>query len=63
LLEKNSVVSVIDFDRGRLRAPGAWATSNLSRLQRSLMKIAAGLPPDRYTPDSWNYLMAGYQEA
>jgi len=63
LLEKDSVVSVIDFDRGRLRAPGAWTTSNLSRLQRSLMKISAGLPPDRYTPDSWNYLMAGYQEA
>ena len=63
LLEANSAVSVIDFDRGRLRAPGAWTTNNLSRLQRSLMKIAAGLPPDRYTPDSWKYLMAGYQEA
>ena len=26
LLEKNSAVSVIDFDRGRLRAPGAWTS-------------------------------------
>jgi tRNA A-37 threonylcarbamoyl transferase component Bud32 len=63
LLDKNAAVSVIDFDRGRLRAPGAWTASNLSRLQRSLTKIAAGLPPDRYTPDSWQQLLAGYQEA
>jgi 3-deoxy-D-manno-octulosonic acid kinase len=63
LLDKNSAVSVIDFDRGRLRAPGAWTSRNLSRLQRSLTKIAAGLPPDRYTPESWKHLMAGYQEA
>jgi 3-deoxy-D-manno-octulosonic acid kinase len=63
LLEKNATVSVIDFDRGQLRAPGAWMQGNLSRLQRSLTKVAAGLPPDRYTPDSWKYLLAGYQEA
>ena len=63
LLDKNAAASVIDFDRGRLRAPGAWTSSNLSRLQRSLTKIASGLPPDRYTTDSWNQLMAGYQEA
>ena len=41
----NDAVSVIDFDRGRLRAPGVWTTRNLARLQRSLTKIAAGLPP------------------
>ena len=63
LLERNATVSVIDFDRGQLRAPGAWTQRNLSRLQRSLTKISAGLPPDRYTPDSWTYLLAGYQEA
>lgn len=63
LLDKNAAVSVIDFDRGRLRAPGAWTAGNLSRLQRSLTKIAAGLPPARFTPDSWRHLMAGYREA
>lgn len=62
LLDDNAAVSVIDFDRGRLRELGAWSSSNLSRLQRSLTKIAAGLPPDRYTPDSWKHLMAGYRE-
>ena len=55
-------VSVIDFDRGRLRAPGAWMAGNLARLQRSLAKITPGLPADRYTPAAWQQLMAGYQE-
>ena len=63
LLDSNAAISVIDFDRGRLRAPGTWTSRNLSRLQRSLAKIAAGLPADRYTPDSWKFLMAGYGEA
>jgi 3-deoxy-D-manno-octulosonic acid kinase len=63
LLGENAAITVIDFDRGRLRAPGPWSAGNLSRLQRSLAKIAAGLPPDRYTPDSWKHLMAGYEEA
>ena len=46
-------VSVIDFDRGRLRAPGQWAAANLSRLQRSLTKIGAAA--------DWNAFMAGYE--
>jgi 3-deoxy-D-manno-octulosonic acid kinase len=62
LLTKNAAISVIDFDRGRLRAPGPWISNNLSRLQRSLTKIAASLPPDRYTPESWQHLMAGYRK-
>ncbi|HEX3603083.1 MAG TPA: 3-deoxy-D-manno-octulosonic acid kinase [Steroidobacteraceae bacterium] len=63
LLDEHGTVSVIDFDRGRLREPGAWTAGNLARLQRSLAKIAAGLPPDRYTPAAWQQLMAGYREA
>jgi 3-deoxy-D-manno-octulosonic acid kinase len=62
LLDKGGRVHVIDFDRGRLRAPGGWMAGNLARLQRSLAKIAAALPPDRYTPAAWQQLMAGYQE-
>ena len=46
-------ISIIDFDRGRLRAPGAWTSRNLQRLQRSLRKISAALPPDRFTPANW----------
>jgi 3-deoxy-D-manno-octulosonic acid kinase len=46
-------VSIIDFDRGRLRAPGSWAAANLARLQRSLTKIGAVA--------NWSELMAGYK--
>jgi 3-deoxy-D-manno-octulosonic acid kinase len=46
-------VSIIDFDRGRLRAPGSWSAANLARLQRSLTKIGALA--------DWSALMAGYE--
>jgi 3-deoxy-D-manno-octulosonic acid kinase len=63
LLDTNGIVSVIDFDRGQLHKPGAWTFRNLARLKRSLQKITAGLPPDRFTPASWELLLAGYQAA
>ena len=60
LLSPGSFVSVIDFDRGRLRAPGAWTARNLRRLHRSLTKIAYGLPPGRFSATAWSWLLAGY---
>jgi 3-deoxy-D-manno-octulosonic acid kinase len=53
-------VSIIDFDRGRLRAPGGWAAANLARLQRSLTKIRAALPA-RFSAADWDALLAGYE--
>ena len=53
-------VAVIDFDRGRLRMPGAWVAGNLSRLKHSLLKIARVLPPDRFCVADWDRLMVGY---
>jgi 3-deoxy-D-manno-octulosonic acid kinase len=61
LLDAAQRVSVIDFDRGRLRTPGSWRLRNLRRLHRSLLKIARGLPPGRITPQAWDALMAGYR--
>jgi 3-deoxy-D-manno-octulosonic acid kinase len=61
LIDGSQVISVIDFDRGRLRAPGAWASRNLRRLRRSLTKISASMPPGRFTQESWSQLVAGYQ--
>jgi 3-deoxy-D-manno-octulosonic acid kinase len=61
LLGGNQAISVIDFDRGRVRAPGQWTLRNLRRLKRSLAKISMGLPPDRFTPAAWEQLLAGYQ--
>jgi 3-deoxy-D-manno-octulosonic acid kinase len=63
LLDTAGVVSVIDFDRGQLRPPGTWTSRNLIRLERSLRKISAALPKDRFTPASWDELLAGYQAA
>lgn len=63
LLDSQGVVSVIDFDRGRLRVRGAWSWRNLRRLRRSLAKIARGLPPDRYSDRTWQWFMAGYLAA
>lgn len=63
LLDTSGVVSVIDFDRGRLRSPGAWTSRNLARLERSLQKIAAAMPADRFTPACWKELLSGYQAA
>jgi 3-deoxy-D-manno-octulosonic acid kinase len=61
LLGPGAGVSIIDFDRGRVREPGVWTAKNLKRLKRSLEKISAQLPPDRFTPASWDELLAGYQ--
>ena len=61
LLDDQQTVTVIDFDRGQLRAPGAWSRGNLRRLHRSLAKLAAAMPPDRFTAASWDCMLAGYR--
>jgi len=60
LLDEGHGVSLIDFDRGRLRPPGGWRHGNLARLHRSLQKIQRNLPPDRFDPACWRALLAGY---
>ena len=42
LLDDADRIWVLDFDRGRLRAPGAWRERVLDRLARSLGKLRAG---------------------
>ncbi len=61
LIGSDGCVRVIDFDRGRLREPGAWGQRNLERLRRSLAKIAAGSPAIRASPAEWAILLAGYE--
>jgi 3-deoxy-D-manno-octulosonic-acid transferase len=63
LIGVNGAVTLIDFDRGRLRSPGAWRSRNLRRLRRSLAKVSRELPPDRYRTQDWDWLMAGYGAA
>jgi len=63
LLDGRGGVSVIDFDRGRVRGRGAWTVRNLARLRRSLTKISRNLAPDRFSPEAWKSLLAGYESA
>jgi 3-deoxy-D-manno-octulosonic acid kinase len=63
LLDARGTVSVIDFDRGRLREQGAWALGNLQRLRESLVKTSSGLPAERFSPQIWEWVLAGYKAA
>jgi 3-deoxy-D-manno-octulosonic acid kinase len=59
LLDADGRVYLVDFDRGRRRAPGAWRARNLARLRHSLAKLATTLPA-RGRVDGWAELEAGY---
>jgi tRNA A-37 threonylcarbamoyl transferase component Bud32 len=61
LLDSSGGVSVIDFDRSRLRAPGGWQRRNLQRLHRSLLKVTHKLPPERFSLLQWSWFMAAYE--
>ena len=63
LLNPAGQVTVIDFDRGRLRAHGVWTAGNLRRLRRSLSKISRDLPAERFSAGNWDGLLAGYEAA
>ena len=59
LLGDTGKVYVLDFDRGRIRARGQWERHVLLRLQRSLAKVSAGLPSDRYGDAQLQDLLRG----
>lgn len=60
LLDPAGTVSVVDFDRGRVRAAGPWRQRNLARLRRSLVKVSTGLPEDRFGQAQWREVLLGY---
>ncbi|HEX9206771.1 MAG TPA: 3-deoxy-D-manno-octulosonic acid kinase [Steroidobacteraceae bacterium] len=59
LLGDDGTVYVLDFDRGRIRSRGPWEDQVLARLQRSLRKVTAGLPGDRFGDTQWAQLLRG----
>ena len=63
LLGAGDAVYVLDFDRGRIRARGAWEQAVLARLLRSLRKVSAALPPGRFDDAAWRSLLAGLGNA
>jgi 3-deoxy-D-manno-octulosonic acid kinase len=65
LLNADSVgapVYVLDFDRGRIRARGAWEGDVLARLRRSLEKITRQRQGARFADREWRWLIEGYRE-
>ena len=63
LVAADGGVSLIDFDRGRLRKPHfSWQQANLARLLRSLRKLGAGRL-DGFEPRFWHPLLAAYHDA
>jgi len=63
LLGPDGTVYVLDFDRGRIRPRGAWEQAVLERLQRSLRKVTAGMPPGRFDDTAWQALLQGLKDA
>jgi 3-deoxy-D-manno-octulosonic acid kinase len=54
---------LVDFDRGRMRAPAlSWRMANLQRLRRSLFKIGAAAQGEPvFDQTIWTPLMHGYE--
>jgi 3-deoxy-D-manno-octulosonic acid kinase len=58
-------LSLVDFDRGRIRRNrGDWGLANLRRLRRSLLKLGAcDRDEARLDREIWTPLMGGYESA
>lgn len=55
-------VYLLDFDRGRIEARGAWEQGVLARLRRSLEKVRAQRPDARFGHEEWRWLKDGYEK-
>jgi 3-deoxy-D-manno-octulosonic acid kinase len=64
LIDERGAVSLIDFDRGRLRKPAlGWQEANLARLLRSLRKLGAPKRIAAFDAAFWHPLLAAYHDA
>jgi 3-deoxy-D-manno-octulosonic acid kinase len=52
-------IYLLDFDRGRIRARGAWEADVIARLRRSLDKLRARRADVHFADADWNELLAG----
>lgn len=63
LLDKESNVYLIDFDKCQLReTQRSWQLANINRLQRSLRKIKLGNIKVNFEPQDWELLVSGYTQ-
>jgi 3-deoxy-D-manno-octulosonic acid kinase len=61
LLDKSGSVSLIDFDKGCVKAGNRWYTGNLNRLHRSLVKLGKESAEFHFNEANWQQLFTGYQ--
>ena len=63
LLDNNGAIYLIDFDRCRVRADSneRWKQENLSRLQRSFIKLRGQSTACHFTGSNWDALKQGYE--
>jgi 3-deoxy-D-manno-octulosonic acid kinase len=62
-IDKHGKLWMLDFDRGRLLPPGPWRQRTLSRLHRSLRKIAILDPQTHFRQQNWEQFLGGYFDA
>lgn len=61
LIGKDGMVYLLDFDKGCFRhSNDSWKASNLSRLNRSLVKFQSSDKPFHYKGNNWDQLLSGY---
>jgi len=60
LLADDHQIHLIDFDRCGIESPGPWLEANMSRLLRSLRKLAMEEVSFSFHEKDWLTLMAGY---
>ncbi|MCZ6827446.1 MAG: 3-deoxy-D-manno-octulosonic acid kinase [Gammaproteobacteria bacterium] len=61
LLDDKGDMHLLDFDRGDIRAGGAWKASNLKRLHRSLRKISVQDENINASEADWRSLIDAYR--
>jgi len=62
-VDKDGDIWMLDFDKGELRAPGAWQQQTLGRLHRSLKKILGLNAKLYFRGANWEQLLEGYFNA
>jgi 3-deoxy-D-manno-octulosonic acid kinase len=62
-VDKDGDIWMLDFDKGSLKVPGPWQQQTLSRLHRSLEKVAGLDPNIRFRTANWEQLLEGYFNA
>ena len=64
LFDDQGKAHLIDFDRGELKQPdSSWQMNNIARLKRSFEKESGKWQSFHFSPETWEQLLATYQEA